>query len=344
MSETPSEEDIGQHGCRGFPLRPGLATALRVMALILATTVMVVTTSLMPASVHVVGPQPILSVVGLMVGIAALYVLLARIQAGAVKVDWFGFAFTGLLWDSHYRWSEVEAIGSGDSTEITLIGGRSIVNRGWLMTPGQRQLAWRHLEKRLTAWQRRPEMALPGGGFSMAGQRLTLRPWAADEWPIFHRIYSDASLIRWQLYERMPAWRTRRKFAFHRNCVDVPRVYGWSMAVVVRSDGSTETDTEKVVGHLDVWVSSVSGRRLSCGYGVFEEARGRGYATEALTLISEEALSHWAVEGIDATCFEENLASQKVLERAGFFKRAGASITVRKRLKKARLYRYERSL
>ena len=65
----------------------------------------------------------------------------------------------------------------------------------------------------------------------------------------------------------------------------------------------------------------MSARRFSIGhfgYWVAGEARGRGVATEAL-----RALCRWAVETLDVKRLElmtdpENIASQRVAEKAGF--------------------------
>ena len=58
-------------------------------------------------------------------------------------------------------------------------------------------------------------------------------------------------------------------------------------------------------------------RLLTVGYGVHEEHRGKGYATELLTLLTD-----WALAGPDvdvrATIAPDNLASLRVAEKAGF--------------------------
>ena len=90
-------------------------------------------------------------------------------------------------------------------------------------------------------------------------------------------------------------------------------------------------------------MSNVSGRKLSCGYGVFEEARNQGYASEALKAICDEVLKNWAIDGIDATAFGENEASARVLLRTGFTLKSGVITTVRKRMKLRRMFHYGRT-
>jgi ribosomal-protein-alanine N-acetyltransferase len=54
------------------------------------------------------------------------------------------------------------------------------------------------------------------------------------------------------------------------------------------------------------------------GYSLIEEARGSGYATEALKVIVDEAFSASELGELQACCVPENTPSRAVLDRAGF--------------------------
>lgn len=54
------------------------------------------------------------------------------------------------------------------------------------------------------------------------------------------------------------------------------------------------------------------------GYGVAEDYQGCGYATEAVTALTDWALEQPCVVCIMAETDESNVASQKVLDKAGF--------------------------
>ena len=54
------------------------------------------------------------------------------------------------------------------------------------------------------------------------------------------------------------------------------------------------------------------------GYGIAEEYRGRGYAAEAVSAAVDWALGQTGVMCITAEAEEVNIASQKVLSKAGF--------------------------
>jgi RimJ/RimL family protein N-acetyltransferase len=53
------------------------------------------------------------------------------------------------------------------------------------------------------------------------------------------------------------------------------------------------------------------------GYRLHRAAWGRGYATEGVRALIERAFRETAIERIVATTYEENLASRRVMEKAG---------------------------
>lgn len=78
-----------------------------------------------------------------------------------------------------------------------------------------------------------------------------------------------------------------------------------------------ERATATVVGGIGFHGPPVEGE-AEIGYGVVSSRRGRGYATEAVQALVGAA---WAAEGLRAVVAStevKNVASQRVLEKAGF--------------------------
>jgi RimJ/RimL family protein N-acetyltransferase len=75
-----------------------------------------------------------------------------------------------------------------------------------------------------------------------------------------------------------------------------------------------DATTGALLGAIDVRLGEIG----SVGYWVVPEARGRGVATRALVLTSRWALSQGGVERLELTTHPENVASQRVAEKAGF--------------------------
>ena len=94
-------------------------------------------------------------------------------------------------------------------------------------------------------------------------------------------------------------------------CLDHPDAWDWyAIWVIERKDGSH-------VGDLSFKGFSADGS-VEIGYGVSEENRGNGYATEAVDAVAAWALSQPGVYRVEAETASENRASQRVLEKCGF--------------------------
>jgi ribosomal-protein-alanine N-acetyltransferase len=62
------------------------------------------------------------------------------------------------------------------------------------------------------------------------------------------------------------------------------------------------------------------------GYWVGEPFQGRGYITEAVKLISRFAFTQLNLHRVEAACLPENIASRRVLEKAGFVREGYARL------------------
>jgi RimJ/RimL family protein N-acetyltransferase len=75
-----------------------------------------------------------------------------------------------------------------------------------------------------------------------------------------------------------------------------------------------DTATDDLIGAIEVRL----GEGASIGYWVCPGARRRGMATRALTLLARWAVTEGGVERLELTTHPENVASQRVAEKAGF--------------------------
>ena len=113
---------------------------------------------------------------------------------------------------------------------------------------------------------------------------------------------------------------------------DIPRVSAEEFERQVRSrpralDGRSTGRFEWLVQlgdypHPIGWISLRVNDRTphigEIGYSLLEAARGRGYATEALSAIADEAFAQGELEEMQACTVPENAPSRAVLTRAGF--------------------------
>ena len=57
---------------------------------------------------------------------------------------------------------------------------------------------------------------------------------------------------------------------------------------------------------------------VEIGYGIDEKYQGRGYATEAVSAVTEWAVQQDGITCVEAEAEEDNIASLRVLEKSGF--------------------------
>jgi RimJ/RimL family protein N-acetyltransferase len=84
--------------------------------------------------------------------------------------------------------------------------------------------------------------------------------------------------------------------------------------IIEKKDGS------KIGFIAHFYVLHVAGRQLEIGYSLLPGERGKGYCTEALEIMVDYLFLSKETMRVQATTDTRNLASQKVLEKAGFKK------------------------
>ena len=90
--------------------------------------------------------------------------------------------------------------------------------------------------------------------------------------------------------------------------------------VLARTSGAKRTcaiadaASDEILGAIEVRLGEVG----STGYWIAPSARGRGIATRALRLLSHWAVTEGGVRRLELTTHLDNLASQRVAEKAGF--------------------------
>jgi RimJ/RimL family protein N-acetyltransferase len=74
----------------------------------------------------------------------------------------------------------------------------------------------------------------------------------------------------------------------------------------------------RIVGSIGLFHADWGVRSAEIGYGVRGDARGQGYATEALAAVSHWALTDGGLQRAWLTANVDNVASVRVAEKAGF--------------------------
>jgi len=108
---------------------------------------------------------------------------------------------------------------------------------------------------------------------------------------------------------------------------DLPTAPGWphadTAAGLAYADAGAWTwlvidDDGRIAGECGVKGPPTAAGEVEIGYGLAGPSRGRGLGTQVVAALVEELRTRAGVRRIDAHVVADNVASRRVLERAGF--------------------------
>ncbi len=138
--------------------------------------------------------------------------------------------------------------------------------------------------------------------------RLILRRSRLDDVPaIFERYHQDSEVTRYLTWR--PSTAVDQTYSFLRRC-EARWESGESFPWVITMRGY---DTP--IGMLEL---RIQGHRADMGYVLAQAYWNRGYMTEAVRVVTEWALSQASIFRVWAVCDVENVASVRMLKKAGF--------------------------
>jgi RimJ/RimL family protein N-acetyltransferase len=139
------------------------------------------------------------------------------------------------------------------------------------------------------------------------GEGVVLRPWRLEDVPAVTAACQDPEIERWLAFVPQPYTEADARF-YVQDCIDAPEER--------KPFAITDAETGAVIGSIDMRINRMATGHI--GYWLAAEARSRGLTTAAL-----RALSRWAIEDLGLGRVElvtdpDNIASQRVAEKAGF--------------------------
>jgi RimJ/RimL family protein N-acetyltransferase len=135
-----------------------------------------------------------------------------------------------------------------------------------------------------------------------------LRPWRPEDLDALVAALQDSDIPRWTRIPDPYGYEDGRDF-LKRSSAAWSDGTGASFAIV-------EPDGGRLLGSIGVRFHEETA--ASVGYWVAREARGRGIAAQALRLVAGWVLHASPVERLELVTDPENVASQRVAEKAGF--------------------------
>ena len=142
----------------------------------------------------------------------------------------------------------------------------------------------------------------------LEGVRCVVRPWRLTDAPAIVRHANNANVAR-QLRDRFP----------HPYTIDDANAFlKFATAADPANNLAIEVALEPVGGIGFVPGTDVERYSAEIGYWLGERHWGQGIATEALALVTEYAFSRLHMLRLFALPFADNVASARVLEKAGY--------------------------
>ncbi|MBM0233533.1 GNAT family N-acetyltransferase [Micromonospora sp. STR1_7] len=153
---------------------------------------------------------------------------------------------------------------------------------------------------------------LPDG--MLTDQVVTLRRLAPGDAELMYRLHSRPEVVANQAPPVPPTWE-----AIERRCLLAES--GWLTGDIARLL-ITDAATGEPAGSCGLSYTDVGRGEASIGYALLPDWRGRGYATRAVRLLAPWAFGSAGMARLTAGTVPDNIASHRVLERAGFHREA----------------------
>jgi RimJ/RimL family protein N-acetyltransferase len=137
---------------------------------------------------------------------------------------------------------------------------------------------------------------------------IVLRPWRMDDAPAVEVACRDPEIAHWIPFVPRPYTRADAE-EYLRGAIE--------SGDERRAFAIADAGSDEVLGSIDIGVNSMQ-YRGHIGYWVAPPARGRGVCTRALRLLSRWAFEDLGLQRVELITDPDNVASQRVAEKAGF--------------------------
>ncbi len=144
----------------------------------------------------------------------------------------------------------------------------------------------------------------------ISGNKISLRLLDKSDWELFLVLNTCPKIMKY-VYEPFSLEETKERFE--------ERIQPWDD----KSDqwlcfAIDENNSGNKLGSIGLKITNHTAKVAEVGYLLKTEAQGKGIASEALGLVKELAFTTLVLNKLVAACSTRNIASFKVLEKAGF--------------------------
>ena len=141
----------------------------------------------------------------------------------------------------------------------------------------------------------------------LKGDGVVLRRWRMEDVPAVTEACRDEEIARWLALVPQPYTADHARL-YIQDCIDASDDR-WPFAI-------TEKDSGSVIGSIDMHITRLGTGHI--GYWMAPGARRRGLTTSALRTLTRWAIEDLGLGRVELATDPDNIASQRVAEKAGF--------------------------
>ena len=153
-----------------------------------------------------------------------------------------------------------------------------------------------------------PRINLPGE--PLVDADTALRPWRDTDQQALVEACQDPEIARWTRVPAQYGPTDAKAYLLQR--------YDMLFAGLAAPFAIVRAPDGELLGSVSLLRIAWEHRRAEVGYWLAREARGRGHATRAVSLICDWGFAALGIERMDLMAAVENFPSQRVAERSGF--------------------------
>lgn len=143
----------------------------------------------------------------------------------------------------------------------------------------------------------------------LVGNKVRLRP--IEPWDVDKILDWENNHKNWRVSNTLVPFSKELIMQYINNAQDIYAVKQARFII-------TQIDDLKAIGSIDLFEFAPMHQRAGVGILVEEEHRGKGYATEALSLIDDYALNVVGIRNLFCNILEDNHGSISLFEKSGY--------------------------
>jgi len=143
------------------------------------------------------------------------------------------------------------------------------------------------------------------------GERIVLRKLRLSDALDIYKNLQDKEMVKWTLNIPWPYKKQDAVKWIKRTHYKIKNKKEYAFGIVLKTEN-------RIIGAISLMHIDWKNKNAEIGYWLGKKYWGKGYMTEAVRLILKFAFEKLKLHRIYANLFEENVASRRVLEKAGF--------------------------